>query len=1039
MYWKDKIHNLRMPIYAIFAVIFFAGVVGLYLPTLFNMSADVAEASYAPISFSTPVSVVNTVPANSNVRMLSVGSTFYVAFTSSTGATHNVYVTKSTNGGATWSNPVLAFSSLFLENSANPYFSSFVYNTYRNELSIVAASGGDLSITTSTVAASSWSSPTTIVSGGAGTVLGRAAIAFSTSTGMYAVAYLSSSQNSLFIATSTSGASWSTSTISNVSSTYSEMADQYKAFPLALDVRGNTIQIVYDMNITSPATAYELVYGISSNLGGSWTTSTITGQIVSPTAQMSGFSALSSAAFDNTGNPGAVYYSVLTVDIGTLSQTSMPIYTVKTGETWTTSSFHGGVSSFTLGAQGLTGSTAMSYFSSNFPLILYVDNNTYPALAVNTSSAFSTNTISASALQLASYQAMAYSTSSQSVAAAFVTGSALKFSTSTLRDVTQNTAPVAEVSVAPSFSTAGDGRISVTGTILDADNDVVSFIVEHSIDNGSTWSSSTLAVASSTLSSSLTKSVGQVTGISLANTTQTFNFVWDTQTDGVTSTSQFKIRMTPYDDYNLAGTTITSAAFTVDNVAPSAPNSFSTSYTTSTIDFTWLDVTGASTYTVSTTAGTATTTSATTTEYSGLTPNTRYYFQVKSIDSYNNISSFSSPSSVYTDPVSPTTVVASSGGTTSMTVTWLSGGNSSSTVYQLYNDTLSSVVATTTDLTYTVTGLTASTNYQFAVRAQSLGDSGIYSAYSSTSTAVSTDAVPATPAPSSGGGASAPVPAPIIPIVLISTPPASVPAVFSIGVSTPVSVGASSHTVTVANASASSVTLTIQSEPIKLTLKKGETRDLDTNVDGIKDIRLTYLGLVNNKPQIKFVTLADDGELKNPMTINSGLYETKSTNVQLTFNSSDAVQMAVSNSNDFTGASFVPFAKTLNWSLLSGNGTKTVYAKLRSKLGGMVSVSDSIELVGDSSAVSSPTKIDSTTKAVTPIKHRQLRSGMRGTDVTALQTQLKAMGFFPKSVKINGRFGPTTLKAVKAFQKANKISAIGIVGPATWKALDSSL
>jgi spore germination protein YaaH len=71
---------------------------------------------------------------------------------------------------------------------------------------------------------------------------------------------------------------------------------------------------------------------------------------------------------------------------------------------------------------------------------------------------------------------------------------------------------------------------------------------------------------------------------------------------------------------------------------------------------------------------------------------------------------------------------------------------------------------------------------------------------------------------------------------------------------------------------------------------------------------------------------------------------------------------------------------------------------------------------------------------------RTMTSGMSGTDVKALQTQLSAKGYLTATP--NGHFGPATLAAVKKFQCAQSIvcsgSSYGIAGPKTQAALSGA-
>lgn len=64
---------------------------------------------------------------------------------------------------------------------------------------------------------------------------------------------------------------------------------------------------------------------------------------------------------------------------------------------------------------------------------------------------------------------------------------------------------------------------------------------------------------------------------------------------------------------------------------------------------------------------------------------------------------------------------------------------------------------------------------------------------------------------------------------------------------------------------------------------------------------------------------------------------------------------------------------------------------------------------------------------------RNVRSGYRGTDVLAVQWYLKNK--FGYNIAVDGDFGSATRNAVKDFQKKHNLTADGIVGPATKKAL----
>ncbi len=188
---------------------------------------------------------------------------------------------------------------------------------------------------------------------------------------------------------------------------------------------------------------------------------------------------------------------------------------------------------------------------------------------------------------------------------------------------------------------------------------------------------------------------------------------------------------------------------------------------------------------------------------------------------------------------------------------------------------------------------------------------------------------------------------PTVPVVAVeAAPQATVDNSYVVNEPTPLSVGASAHTVTLISVTTLQATVTIESDPLTVTLVKDEPQDLDTDGDGLNDLKAVYLGKENGSAKLEFTNLSDESELEKAATINSGMYETSDRNVTLSINATGAKTMAISNSADFEGTGFETFSETKEWKLTEGNGLKTVYVKFRSEEGGTTLVSDTIHLVG---------------------------------------------------------------------------------------------
>jgi hypothetical protein len=125
------------------------------------------------------------------------------------------------------------------------------------------------------------------------------------------------------------------------------------------------------------------------------------------------------------------------------------------------------------------------------------------------------------------------------------------------------------------------------------------------------------------------------------------------------------------------------------------------------------------------------------------------------------------------------------------------------------------------------------------------------------------------------------------------------------------------------------------------------------------------VGIATNKGNLLLVI--DFGTQPNvlPFFINQYDNETRTPNVMLTLSSEDgmpagdganimgtATQVQISNGLDFTGATWQPFAKQIQWTLTAGDGLKTVYVKYRDARGRTATANDSITLnpSGDTSA-----------------------------------------------------------------------------------------
>lgn len=203
----------------------------------------------------------------------------------------------------------------------------------------------------------------------------------------------------------------------------------------------------------------------------------------------------------------------------------------------------------------------------------------------------------------------------------------------------------------------------------------------------------------------------------------------------VTSTSYSVTGLTEKTEYTLtvkakdttgnvaSGTSVT--VTTADITAPNNVTNLSTSNVTATsLTLSWTaststDVTGYEVYNGTALLGTVT---GTTYNVSGLTASTAYTFVVKAKDLANNVASGTSvgvTTSAVADTTPPsevTNLTTSNLSTTSVTLSWEASVSIDVVTYEVYNGT--SLIASTSQTSYTVTGLTQSTSYTLTVKAK---------------------------------------------------------------------------------------------------------------------------------------------------------------------------------------------------------------------------------------------------------------------------------------------------------------------------------
>jgi len=122
--------------------------------------------------------------------------------------------------------------------------------------------------------------------------------------------------------------------------------------------------------------------------------------------------------------------------------------------------------------------------------------------------------------------------------------------------------------------------------------------------------------------------------------------------------------------------------------------------------------------------------------------------------------------------------------------------------------------------------------------------------------------------------------------------------------------------------------------------------------DGCSSSCVTEFGSAGPAPTNPPQVSSDNKEISY-LLINNGDRYTHSLRVSLSIFAQDAIQMAISNSEDFSGISWEPYQTKKSWFLKEGDGEKFVYIKFRSEQGGVSEIISS-SIILDTTAPNEP-------------------------------------------------------------------------------------
>lgn len=475
--------------------------------------------------------------------------------------------------------------------------------------------------------------------------------------------------------------------------------------------------------------------------------------------------------------------------------------------------------------------------------------------------------------------------------------------------------------------------------------------------------------------------------------------------------------ITVTDNYGNTSSPLAVSSFVVDNVAPSVPAFSTITPAISSVVFVWDSVSGASSYAVSSTAVSVSSTSNTNMTLSGFTPNSLYYFQIKSIDAAGNSSNYSTVTSTYTLASVPSSVSGVANSQTAITISY----SGDATDYYVENTTKGTNSGWTTATSYQSTGLVCGTSYIFRVKGRN--SVGVETSYADSIT-VNTTAC-------GGGGIVIFNP----PVINSATTVSITPTItggtvaFNFNVSNAAYVAISDN-VNFVNSSWETYYATNKIYKLSSLLKAGET----------KKIYIKFRAADGSETKVQTVTLSGaEGIVGTTNDISATVYLFNRNLAPGVTNNDVKLLQKYLNTHGFVVASRGAGSPGRETAFF-GAATKTALIKFQKAKGlkqtGILDLTTRNKinsvLTAPASTVSQPQ---------TPLSSYVFKSfltvGSSGEEVRQLQLRLQELGYMDKSIKVVSYFGVATKAAVIKLQKDNKLIPVaGYVGPGTRKILN---